>query len=73
MHMARSTNKTHDKIEAMTISTRLAVMDWGPALQIDPSWSIFRRAADVTMARVAGTPTMEKGVKNVVAEVRAST
>jgi multiple sugar transport system ATP-binding protein len=49
---------THDQIEAMTMSTRVAVMDQGRALQIDPPRVIFRRPADVTVATFIGTPAM---------------
>jgi multiple sugar transport system ATP-binding protein len=49
---------THDQVEAMTMSTRVAVMDQGRALQIDPPRTIFRRPADMTVATFIGTPAM---------------
>jgi multiple sugar transport system ATP-binding protein len=49
---------THDQVEAMTMSTRVAVMDQGRALQIDPPRVIFRRPADITVATFIGTPAM---------------
>jgi multiple sugar transport system ATP-binding protein len=49
---------THDQVEAMTMSTRVAVMDQGRALQIDPPRTLFRRPADVTVATFIGTPAM---------------
>jgi ABC-type sugar transport system ATPase subunit len=49
---------THDQVEAMTMSTRVAVMDQGRALQIDPPRVIFRRPADKTVATFIGTPAM---------------
>jgi multiple sugar transport system ATP-binding protein len=49
---------THDQVEAMTMSTRVAVMDQGRAPQIDPPRTIFRRPADVTVATFIGTPAM---------------
>jgi multiple sugar transport system ATP-binding protein len=49
---------THDQVEAMTMSTRVAVMDQGRALQIDPPRVIFRRPADMTVATFIGTPAM---------------
>ncbi len=49
---------THDQVEAMTMSTRVAVMDQGRALQIDPPRVIFRRPADMTVAAFIGTPAM---------------
>jgi multiple sugar transport system ATP-binding protein len=49
---------THDQVEAMTMSTRVAVMDQGRALQVAPPRELFRRPADVTVATVIGTPAM---------------
>jgi multiple sugar transport system ATP-binding protein len=49
---------THDQVEAMTMSTRVAVMDQGRALQIDPPRTVFRRPADMTVATFIGTPAM---------------
>ena len=40
------------------MSTRVAVMDQGRALQIDPPRVIFRRPADKTVATFIGTPAM---------------
>jgi multiple sugar transport system ATP-binding protein len=49
---------THDQVEAMTMSTRVAVMDHCRALQIDAPRTLFRRPADVTVATFIGTPAM---------------
>ena len=49
---------THDQVEAMTMSTRVAVMDQGRALQIDPPRVLFRRPAGMTVATFIGTPAM---------------
>jgi multiple sugar transport system ATP-binding protein len=49
---------THDQVEAMTMSTRVAVMDQGRALQIAPPRELFRRPADVTVATFIGSPAM---------------
>ena len=49
---------THDQVEAMTMSTRVAVMDAGRALQVDPPRTLFRRPADQTVATFIGTPAM---------------
>ena len=49
---------THDQVEAMTMSTRVAVMDQGRALQIDPPRTLFRRPAELTVATFIGTPAM---------------
>jgi multiple sugar transport system ATP-binding protein len=49
---------THDQVEAMTISTRVTVMDQGRALQVAPPRELFARPADVTVATFIGTPAM---------------
>ena len=49
---------THDQVEAMTMSTRVAVMDQGRALQVAPPRELFRRPADITVATFIGTPAM---------------
>jgi ABC-type sugar transport system ATPase subunit len=49
---------THDQVEAMTMSTRVAVMDQGRTLQVAPPRELFRRPADVTVATFIGTPAM---------------
>jgi multiple sugar transport system ATP-binding protein len=58
---------THDQVEAMTMSTRVAVMDQGRALQIDAPRTIFRRPADMTVATFIGTPAMNVVPAAVVA------
>ncbi len=58
LHREISATITHDQVEAMTMSTRVAVMDQGRALQIDPPRVIFRRPADITVATFIGTPAM---------------
>ena len=49
---------THDQVEAMTMSTRVAVMDQGQARQVAPPRTIFRHPADMTVATFIGTPAM---------------
>ncbi len=58
---------THDQVEAMTMSTRVAVMDQGQALQVDPPRTIFRHPADMTVATFIGTPAMNLVPAAVVA------
>jgi multiple sugar transport system ATP-binding protein len=58
---------THDQVEAMTMSTRVAVMDQGRALQIAPPRELFRRPADMTVATFIGTPAMNIIPATVVA------
>ena len=40
------------------MSTRVAVMDQGRALQVAPPRELFRRPADITVATFIGTPAM---------------
>jgi len=49
---------THDQVEAMTMSTRVAVMDEGRVRQIAPPRELFVRPADITVATFIGTPAM---------------
>jgi multiple sugar transport system ATP-binding protein len=49
---------THDQVEAMTMSTRVAVMEQGRALQIGPPRTIFRHPSDQRVATFIGTPAM---------------
>ena len=49
---------THDQVEAMTMSTRVAVMDRGRALQIAPPRAIFHAPSSLTVATFIGTPAM---------------
>jgi multiple sugar transport system ATP-binding protein len=49
---------THDQVEAMTMSTRVAVMDRGRALQIDPPRTVFNKPRNRTVATFIGTPAM---------------
>jgi multiple sugar transport system ATP-binding protein len=58
---------THDQVEAMTMSTRVAVMDQGRALQVAPPRELFRRPANVTVATFIGTPAMNIIPATVVA------
>ncbi len=58
---------THDQVEAMTMSTRVAVIDQGRALQIAPPRVLFRRPADVTVATFIRTPAMNIIPATVVA------
>ena len=49
---------THDQVEAMTMSTRVAVMDGGAAIQVDEPRRIFRSPTNLTVATFIGTPAM---------------
>ena len=49
---------THDQEEAMTLGTRIAVMRAGRIEQIGPPLEVFRRPANVFVARFVGSPAM---------------
>jgi multiple sugar transport system ATP-binding protein len=49
---------THDQLEAMTMSTRIAVMRAGLLQQLGTSAEIYRRPANVFVAGFIGTPAM---------------
>jgi multiple sugar transport system ATP-binding protein len=49
---------THDQVEAMTMSSRLAVMDKGSAIQIDEPRTVFRFPQNQMVATFIGTPAM---------------
>jgi multiple sugar transport system ATP-binding protein len=49
---------THDQVEAMTMSSRLAVMDKGRAVQIDCPKNVFLLPQNQTVATFIGTPAM---------------
>jgi multiple sugar transport system ATP-binding protein len=49
---------THDQVEAMTMSSRLAVMDKAKAVQVDRPKKIFMLPRNQTVATFIGTPAM---------------
>jgi len=49
---------THDQLEAMTLSTHVAVMHNGRILQYAPPLTIYRFPADLTVAAFVGSPPM---------------
>jgi multiple sugar transport system ATP-binding protein len=53
---------THDQVEAMTLGDRICVMQDGKVAQIGPPLEVYRRPANVFVARFLGSPPM-----NVVA------
>jgi multiple sugar transport system ATP-binding protein len=59
---------THDQVEAMSMSTRLAVMETGQAVQIDPPRVIFDAPANKTVATFIGTPAMNIVPATIVEE-----
>lgn len=49
---------THDQLEAMTMSTMIAVMNEGKLQQYAPPMDIYRRPANLTVASFVGSPPM---------------
>jgi multiple sugar transport system ATP-binding protein len=49
---------THDQVEAMTMSSRVAMMDNGVILQLGRPSELYSRPATVKVAQFIGTPTI---------------
>ena len=49
---------THDQVEALTLGTRVAVLDRGVLQQVGPPEEIYRRPANRFVARFVGSPAM---------------
>ncbi len=49
---------THDQAEAMTLATRIAVIDEGKLLQFDTPWNVYHRPANLFVAGFLGSPAM---------------
>ncbi len=49
---------THDQVEAMTMSDRIAVMNHGDVEQIGPPLDVYDRPATLFVARFIGSPAM---------------
>ena len=49
---------THDQVEAMTMSDRIALMDAGEIAQLGTPSELYERPANLTVARFIGTPQM---------------
>ena len=49
---------THDQIEAMTMASRIAVMNHGEIQQFAPPDEVYNRPANLFVARFLGTPPM---------------
>ena len=47
---------THDQVEAMTMATRLAVMDQGAILQLGTPTEVYERPASIVVAQFIGSP-----------------
>ena len=49
---------THDQVEAMTMATRIAVMDHGRLQQVGPPQAVYDRPHNLFVARFIGSPPM---------------
>ncbi len=49
---------THDQIEAMTLATRIAILDRGELQQLGPPLTVYQEPSNAFVARFLGTPTM---------------
>ncbi len=49
---------THDQVEAMTMGTRICIMNRGRVVQIGPPLEVYREPADTFVARFLGNPPM---------------
>jgi len=49
---------THDQVEAMTMATRVAVLDRGRLQQVGPPQEVYDRPANTFVARFVGSPPM---------------
>jgi multiple sugar transport system ATP-binding protein len=49
---------THDQVEAMTMGTKVAVMNKGHLMQYDAPAALYRRPANAFVARFIGSPPM---------------
>ena len=50
---------THDQIEAMTLATKIVVMNKGDVQQIGTPYEVYHRPANLFVARFVGSPTMQ--------------
>ena len=49
---------THDQVEAMTLATRIVVLNGGNIEQVGPPLELYERPANVFVARFIGSPSM---------------
>ncbi len=65
---------THDPIEAVTLADRVIVMDRGRILQQGEAEYVFSRPADLSVARIVGVETVQRGevlgMRDGLAEIR---
>ena len=49
---------THDQVEAMTMATRIAIIDDGRLQQVGPPQAVYERPHNLFVARFIGSPPM---------------
>ena len=49
---------THDQVEAMTMGTRICIMNGGRVAQVGPPLEVYRRPANTFVASFLGNPPM---------------
>jgi multiple sugar transport system ATP-binding protein len=59
---------THDQVEAMTMGTRIVVMNEGKILQVDTPLNVYRSPATTFVATFIGSPPMNLLAASVVAQ-----
>ena len=57
---------THDQVEAMTMGSRIAIMDEGALQQVGPPQDVYARPASLFVARFIGNPPMNTMIGDVV-------
>ena len=59
---------THDQVEAMTMATRIAILDRGRLQQVGPPQEVYDRPANLFVAAFIGSPPMNTVTGTVVGE-----
>jgi multiple sugar transport system ATP-binding protein len=62
---------THDQVEAMTMATRIAILDRGRLQQVGPPDEVYARPANLFVASFIGSPPMNTVTADVVGELGA--
>jgi len=59
---------THDQVEAMTMATRIAILDRGRLQQVAPPQEVYDRPANLFVAAFIGSPPMNTVTGTVIGE-----
>jgi multiple sugar transport system ATP-binding protein len=62
---------THDQVEAMTMGTRIAILEAGRLQQVGPPQEVYARPANLFVARFIGSPPMNTVTGEIVGEAGA--